>query len=104
MGCHPSPKGGLTRRGILRGREQLQGFFREYHEAWDKLDDTYDELIDAGEHVISVATVRGRGRVSMVEMELSDQAGVWTIRDDKIVRVVWFPSRAEALEAAGLPE
>src|SRR5687767_1317909 len=72
-----APLGGLTRRGVFRGREHLQRFFREYHEAWEDLDDSYDELIDAGEHVVSVATVRGRGRASGVEIELADQAGVW---------------------------
>jgi hypothetical protein len=29
---------------------------------------------------------------------------VWTIRNEKVVRVVWFPSREEALEAVGLGE
>ena len=29
---------------------------------------------------------------------------VWTVRDGKIVRVAWFETRAEALEAAGLRE
>jgi hypothetical protein len=31
-------------------------------------------------------------------------AGVWTLRDGKITRVVWFATREEALEAAGLPK
>jgi len=31
-------------------------------------------------------------------------AGVWTIRDGKVVQVVWFPGREEALGAAGLSE
>jgi ketosteroid isomerase-like protein len=30
--------------------------------------------------------------------------GVWTIRDGKVCRVVWYPTRAEALEAVGLSE
>jgi hypothetical protein len=29
---------------------------------------------------------------------------VWTIRKGKVIRVVWFPTRADALEAAGLSE
>lgn len=29
---------------------------------------------------------------------------LWTIRDGKVVRVVWYPTRAQALEAAGLRE
>jgi hypothetical protein len=27
---------------------------------------------------------------------------VWTIRDGRVIRLVWFPTLAEALEAAGL--
>jgi hypothetical protein len=30
--------------------------------------------------------------------------GVYSVNDGKIVRVDWFASRAEALEAAGLKE
>jgi ketosteroid isomerase-like protein len=57
------------------------------------------ELIDAGEQVIAVLSVRGRGRVSGIELEYRP-AGVWTLRQGKVVRVVWFPTRDEALEAA----
>lgn len=31
-------------------------------------------------------------------------AAVWTVRDGKIVREAWFPTRTDALEAAGLRE
>jgi hypothetical protein len=41
--------------------------------------------------------------VSGIEVELST-AGVWTIRDSRIIRTVWFRKREEALEAAGLNE
>ena len=82
----------------------LRTLFREWHEAWSGIDYDYDELIDAGgEQVISIVTRRGRGRASEVETELS-LALLWTIREGKVVRVVWFQSREEALEAAGLRE
>jgi hypothetical protein len=29
---------------------------------------------------------------------------LWTLRDDRVIRVVWFLDRADALEAAGLRE
>jgi hypothetical protein len=29
---------------------------------------------------------------------------VWTIRKGKVIRLVWFPSRVEAFQAAGLRE
>jgi hypothetical protein len=31
-------------------------------------------------------------------------AGVWTLRNGKVIRAVWFRTRAEALEAVGLGE
>ena len=75
--------------------------FREWYESWESFDDHCDDLIDAGEHVISVVTRRGRGRASGAEAT-TRRAGVWTIRDGRIVRAVWFPSVEEAREAAGL--
>jgi ketosteroid isomerase-like protein len=71
---------------------------------WEGFEDDLEELIDAGDHVISVVTSRGRGRASGVEVEWAGNAGVWTIRNGKVVRVVWFSSRKDALEAVGLSE
>ena len=88
---------------ILSGHEGLRVFFRERAEALDAAEDTCEELIDAGDEVVSVVTVRGRGRTSGIGVE-TRMAGVWTIRDGRVVRVVWFPSREEALEAVGLRE
>ena len=94
---------GFMGQDVYRGHQGLRTFFREWHEAWENIEYDYDELIDAGEEVISVATRRGRGRVSGAEVELA-VALVWTIREGRVVRVAWFRSRAEALEAAGLQE
>jgi ketosteroid isomerase-like protein len=88
---------------IFRGHEGLRVFFRERAEAWEEIEDDCEELVDAGDEVISVVTVRGRGRTSGVVVE-TRMAGVWTVRDGKVVRVVWLPTRAEALEAVGLRE
>ena len=46
-------------------------------------------------------TTCARGRASGIEVEGKDLAGVWTVRDGKVVQVVWYPTRAEALEAVG---
>jgi ketosteroid isomerase-like protein len=88
---------------VYRGHDGLRRFFRDWHEAWEQVEYDYEELIDAGEQIIAVVTRHGRGRSSGVEVELP-LALVWTLRDSKIVRVVWFPTRAEALEAVGLRE
>jgi ketosteroid isomerase-like protein len=95
---------GLSSIGsVYHGHDGLRSFFREWHEAWEGMEYDYDELIDAGERVISVVTRHGRGRASGAEVDWP-LALVWTIRKGKVIRVVWFPTRAEALEAAGLRE
>jgi ketosteroid isomerase-like protein len=96
--------GGVVDRGVYHGHDGLRRYFRLRSEAWETITDDCGELIDAGERVISVVTVRARGRASGVEVESQNLVGIWTIRQGKIVRVVWFPSRDEALEAAGLSE
>jgi ketosteroid isomerase-like protein len=88
---------------VYHGHAGLREFFRAWYEAWEHVEPELEELIDADEHVISVETTRGRGRASGVEVELPHYA-VWTIRDGKIERVVWFATREEALEAAGQSE
>jgi ketosteroid isomerase-like protein len=90
--------------GVYHGHDGLRSFFGAWHEAWESTEYDYDELIDAGgEHVISVVTRRARGRASGAEVELR-VALVWTLREGKVIRVAWYPTREEALEAAGLEE
>jgi ketosteroid isomerase-like protein len=85
---------------VFHGHNGLREFFRAWYEAWGHIEPDLEDLIDAGEHVVSVETTRGRGRASGAEVELP-HAAIWTVRNGRIIRVVWFGTRAEALEAAG---
>jgi ketosteroid isomerase-like protein len=98
-----SPVGTLMGRRLYHGHEGLRRFFNEYYDAWEHLEDSAEELIDAGEQVVSAGTTRSRGRASGMEVERTNY-GVWTIREGKVVMVVWFDTREEALEAVGLRE
>ena len=89
--------------GRYRGVEGVRSWMLDLYSGWEKVDLSCEELIDAGEQVIAVLSVRGRGRVSGIELGYRP-AGVWTLRQGKVVRVVWFPTRDEALEAVGLRE
>jgi ketosteroid isomerase-like protein len=89
--------------GTYRGHDGLRRFFHEWHEAWDDIANDPEELVDAGDSVVVVVTDRARGRASGAEVART-HASVWTVKRGKIVRVAWFPTRAEAIEAAGLPE
>jgi len=97
------PEASLDGESVTRGHYGLRKSTRDWANAWESFEDECEELIDAGEHVISVVTRRGRGRASGAEMSTL-RAGVWTIREGKVARVVWFPTRDEALEAVGLRE
>jgi ketosteroid isomerase-like protein len=96
-------RGAMTGKVVL-GREALLKWLREWYEPWETVDDILGHLVDAGQQrVVSSMIQRGRGRTSGVEV--AEELGtVWTIQDGKIIRAVWFPSRAEALEAVGLSE
>ncbi len=97
------PEARLVGEGVSRGYEGIRSTFRDWSEAWQSFEDHCDELIDAGDYVVSLVTRRGRGRTSGVETA-TPRAGVWTVRDGKVTRIVWFPTHDEALEAVGLRE
>ena len=68
---------GGTGGGVYRGHEGLRHFFREWREAWEYPEEVPEELFDAGERVISVATIQNRGRTSgaVVEWDFNPDAG-----------------------------
>jgi uncharacterized protein len=94
---------GVGDLGVYRGHGGLRSLFGEFHEVWGEIEYDYEELIDAGEHVVAVVTRHARGRASGVDVE-APLALLWTVREGKVVQVVWFLTRSEALEAAGLSE
>jgi ketosteroid isomerase-like protein len=99
-----SPYRALVGRDTYRGHDGLRRFFRDYRDPWAAIEDECEELIDAGERVISVVNTRARGKASGADVEATYQAGIWTLREGKVAHVAWFSTRAEALEAAGLSE
>ncbi len=59
-------------------------------------------MIDAGDKVLALVRVSGRGKASGVEVE-THTWNVWTFRDGKPVEMTYFgDDRAAAFEAAGL--
>ena len=90
-------------RGASPGREALQRWFREWSDGLDQIHYEAEEIVEANDHVLSKSNMRARGRASGIEVD-STLYAVWTIREGKIVEVVWSSNQAEALEAAGLSE
>ena len=82
--------------GVRRGMGRWLGTWTDY--AME-----VDEYIDAGDSVVIFFRESGRGKGSGVWIEQS-VAGVWTLHDGQVVRVMPFLDRSEAVEAAGLSE
>jgi ketosteroid isomerase-like protein len=97
------PLGGLIGTQIRHGHQGVTSFFRDLHDAFENLEYEVERLIPAGEHVVSLVKRRGRGKASGLEFEVSFGV-VFTVHAGRVIRVVWFPSRAEALKAVGLEE
>jgi ketosteroid isomerase-like protein len=92
--------------GTFTGIDEITQFF-------DSLSDSYrdyrveaHEVIDAGERIVTVEWVAGRGlKDSASEAWIhTDLFRVIGFEEGKIRRIEEYPSRAEALEAAGLSE
>ncbi len=62
-----------------------------------------EEILDAGERVVSVVRVRARGRQSGAQVR-TRTANIFTVRQRLIRRQVIYMDRSEALEAVGLSE
>ncbi|HEY4450716.1 MAG TPA: nuclear transport factor 2 family protein [Solirubrobacteraceae bacterium] len=71
--------------------------------AFDDLRLEADELIDAGDHVVVAARIRGqiKGTAEKVEMP---ETQVWKLHEGKVLEVRAYLTSAEALKAVGLEE
>jgi ketosteroid isomerase-like protein len=99
-----SPYGELTGGTVVyRGHDGIRRLARDWNDAWESVEYSLTNVVDAGEHVISAVTYRGRGRSSGAEVERTDYA-VWTVRQRRIIRVIWLLNRSDALKVAGLRE
>jgi len=90
--------------GTYRGRS---GVLRVAQENSEMMRGNRLEPVDVDsvrDHVIAEVEVRGEGRLSGIALVNERIALVTTFRDGLVIRQETFRSRAEALEAVGLPE
>ena len=78
---------------------------------WEGLDDTMDELqlvpqehVDGGDRVATRLRHFGRGKGSGAEIDTELYHQVITFRDGTMVRIEYFSTWPEALEAAGVED
>jgi uncharacterized protein len=83
------------------GREGFLAWISQWGEAWESFSIEPQEYLDAGDRVVQVVRLSARGKGSGVPLERLDGM-VWTLRDGRAVRLDYYGSREQAVEAAGL--
>ena len=87
---------------VYRGHAGLREWFAELREAWEILDHTPLEVVDAGDVIAFLCKIRLRARASGIELD-SRLGQVFWIERGLIVRERDFSDWDEALHAAGIP-
>ena len=87
---------------LYEGPDAFVEYSRRWFGTWDELRLTPERFIEDGDRVLALMTVAGRGKGSGVPV-LIHSADVWTVRDGKILSLVGYPDRAEALAEMGMP-
>jgi ketosteroid isomerase-like protein len=93
---------GLEGKG-LRGREEMESYFSEVEETWEKYRLAIDEFRDLGDRVLVLGRIEGRGRGSGLLID-TPWACVFEFRGGRMSHARAFLDRGEALEAVGLTE
>ena len=89
---------------VARGHEEIAEVIEQWLATWEDHRLEIVELIDAEDERV-VALMREYGKVKGSDAWVEHQVGVlFTLRDGRITRYVEYRDKANALEAAGLPE
>jgi ketosteroid isomerase-like protein len=85
------------------GIAAVERYIASFAKYWDEIRVEPEEYIDAGDLVIVVARLIGRGKSSGVAVDRL-WTYVWTLRQGKALRMEAYADRHEALKAVGLEE
>jgi ketosteroid isomerase-like protein len=89
--------------GTYHGIDEVRGWFARWEQAWEEWDWDHPEMRACGDTVLARMRLWARGRHSGVELE-TDVWQLWTFRGGKVIYYEDFPTKEQALEAAGLRE
>jgi ketosteroid isomerase-like protein len=84
------------------GREGVRQSFEELSEGFEEFGFEADELIAAGDRVVAIGRMYGRGRSSEIRAEIPLGIVVTLGSNGRLVRYESFRDPADALRAAGL--
>jgi ketosteroid isomerase-like protein len=86
-----------------RGHEGMRHYFESFADVMDEIRFEADEFFEAGDKVVATTRLIVRARETGLEVD-QHVFQVWTVRDGRAVRAEVYPTKAEALHAAGLDD
>jgi ketosteroid isomerase-like protein len=88
-----------------RGASAVGKFWFDFLGTWDRFVVLADEILDAGDDdVLVFVRFEGHGRESGAPIAAFSGANLFTLQDGKVIRLVLYVDRKEALSAAGLSD
>jgi ketosteroid isomerase-like protein len=85
-------------RNPYRGQEGVAQWLSDFSESWDSFGMELQELVEAGDRIVSLFRIRAVGAGSGVSVERGD-AMVWKFRDGRLVRLDYFNDQRQALDS-----
>jgi ketosteroid isomerase-like protein len=105
--CHPDiewwERGDVPDPTVHRGLDAVGARFAELDDVWIGLTLEPREFIDAGDFVVVMFCLTGRGRASGAAIE-ENEVQAFRLRNGKIIELREYRAKAEALKAVGLAE
>jgi len=89
--------------GPFRGRDGTLRFWKTWSDSFADFYAQADAYVEAGDSVIVMTRMVGRGKDSGVAVDTPVFAMVSTVRDRAVVRMEMFETKEAALGAVGLP-
>ena len=87
---------------VYRGHEGVTAYMSAVYEAFEDYRPEVEELIDAGDRVLTLAIEHARGRGSGAPVQANRTAHVWTMENGKAIRLDLYLNRDNAFAALGL--
>ena len=85
-----------------RGHEGIRRYFESFYEVMDEIEFEAERFWDAGDAVVAAVQMRAKGKRTAIPV-VQSFTQLWRMRGARALRVQAYPSREEALAAAGLP-
>jgi ketosteroid isomerase-like protein len=87
---------------LRSGHEEILSWASQFEDVWDEVEAEIVELTEVdAERLIAVLRLRAHARDSGIELEQTS-GSLFTFRDGVVVRWEVYPTKGEALRAAGL--